>query len=83
MKLIVTDHADPSVGLFAASFVVESPFETHEIGDDCIDYFKQDIIHVFMEYATGRVTAMYDFEMEANELEHLNNANEQEPEYQP
>jgi len=82
MNIIVTDHGDPSTGIYPASYTVETPFRAHEIGEESLDYFKAYIVDTFQEFAFGRITAMYDFEIEEEDerWRSLNSIAEQGPE---
>jgi hypothetical protein len=65
MKLTVIDHADPSVGLFEASYEVETPFNdpNDSIEDeDELNTFKEMIIQAYAQFSIGRVSAFYEFE---------------------
>lgn len=85
MKLIVIDHGDESTGIFSAQYSVDAPFEDKAQDVESLDFFRDGIIALFAEFALWDVTAMYDFEIEAEDerWRSLNNANEQEPEHQP
>lgn len=63
-KLIVTDHADPSVGLLVRTFSVECPFD-HQSEQEELEFFRNAIIEAYKEFADGKVTAEYDFEYDA------------------
>ena len=62
MKLIVTDHADPSVGIFTQTWAIECPFDAESEGED-LEFFKDSIVEVFRNFAFGKVTAEYDYEL--------------------
>lgn len=62
-KLFVTDHADPSVGLFTSSYSIESPFDQSDEKED-IEWFRKAQIDIYKEYAAGKITAEYEFERE-------------------
>lgn len=61
-NLFITDHADPSVGLFSQTFTVEHPFEKDEAGKEFLEWFRQHMIGIYSEFSEGKVTAEYDFE---------------------
>ena len=71
MKLFVTDHADPSVGMFPCTWEVEVPFlvddaakKEYRRGDDSeLDYFRNDIQELYNSYCDGRCEAYYEFEI--------------------
>ena len=64
MKLLIQDHADPSVGLMPTTYEVDVPF-----GDDSdkeiLDMFKDSMLHAYSMYCFGKITLLYDFEAEA------------------
>lgn len=62
IKLYVTDHGDPSVGINLATWTVEAPANKEETQE--LEWFKGAIIEVYKEAAQGRVTACYDFEID-------------------
>jgi len=71
MKLIITDWGDPSVGIWAISYEINCPFEKPDsdvilLDDDFDDlgWFRQQQIDIYKEYAQGKLTAQYDFELE-------------------
>lgn len=63
--LYVTDHGDPSVGIFSRQWTIQSPFVRVDIsGDkDVLDYFKNQMITAYNEFSDGKITAEYDFEI--------------------
>ena len=74
MKLFVTDHADPSVGMFPCAWEVEVPFlvndaakEKYQVGDASeLDLFRNDIQELYENYCDGRCEAYYEFETKNN-----------------
>lgn len=81
-KLIVTDKGDSSVGIFPQEWIVDSPFsdnlskeEIKEASDD-LEFFRKSIIDVYKEYAQGKITADYDFEIKAMNEENQNDVTE-------
>jgi hypothetical protein len=65
-KLFITDQADPSVGAFEESFVIECPFERVNIEDEELEFFKNAMIEAYQEFAFGKIVAEYDFENTEN-----------------
>lgn len=66
MTLTIRDAGDESVGIFPASYNVECPnFEPDEKHE--MEWFRAMIITAFNEYSNGRITAMFDFEIEEME----------------
>jgi hypothetical protein len=73
MKLIVIDKGDPQVGIKEAQYEVDSPFGNPDTGElyttskEETDYFKNEIINLYKNFANGRVIALYDFEFKKME----------------
>jgi hypothetical protein len=65
MKLTVFDAGDPSIGIFATQWDIECPFDKDEASEEELTSWKQDITELYIGYCEGRLTAMYDFEIEA------------------
>lgn len=72
MKLFITDHADPSVGMFPCTWEVEVPFEVGDSGvkqyyshpkESDLVFFKEKIKEVYELYCDGRCEAYYEFEI--------------------
>lgn len=63
MKLFVTDHGDPSVGLFSQTWEVDCPFNREDLDGEGLNLFKTDIKKLYKEFANGKVTAEYEFEV--------------------
>jgi hypothetical protein len=62
-KLYITDHADPSVGMFPCTWTVEVPFRVKPTRDkEELILFKQAIIELYKDFCDGKCTAYYDFE---------------------
>lgn len=61
MKLIVIDHADPSVGIFQQTWEVDCPF-TSDSDKETLEYFRNQIALLYKEFGFGYVEAIYDFE---------------------
>ena len=64
-KLFITDHADPSVGLFSETHTIETPFEACEEDFELREWFRLEQVKIYREFAMGNVTAEYDFERAA------------------
>ena len=70
MKLYITDHADPSVGMFPCTWEVEVPFSVSDTdilqykttGNLGLDMFRDDMRRVYQDYCDGRCEAYYEFE---------------------
>lgn len=62
-KLFITDHADPSVGMFVQSWEVVCPFEYSEEENEMIEFFRNAMIEAYQEFANGKITALYDIEI--------------------
>ena len=65
VKLFITDHADPSVGLFSETHTIETPFEACEEDFELREWFRLEQVKIYREFAMGNVTAEYDFERAA------------------
>jgi hypothetical protein len=61
-NLFITDHGDESVGIFSQSFIIETQFENCEDDKEELEWFRNAQIEIYKEYASGKVTAEYDFE---------------------
>jgi len=63
MKLIIIDHADPSVGAMPMKYIIDVPFggvmELQDLKD-----FRDAQLEVYKNYAIGKVTANYDEKIE-------------------
>lgn len=69
MKLIVTDYGDQTVGIFPESWVVEAPHDGTE--EEGRELFRELILQAYSEFCEGRMTAEYDYEIEAKAKEEL------------
>ncbi len=74
MKLIITDWGDPSVGIWIISYEINCPFEKPDpdvilLDDDFndLEWFRQQQIDIYKEYAQGKLTAAYDFELQIDD----------------
>lgn len=66
MNLIISDQGDESVGIFPASYTLETPIsDTDDLGE--IEFFREQAINMYSQLAQGKVTAMYEWELEAME----------------
>lgn len=71
MKLYITDHADPSVGMFPCTWEVEVPFNVNDaairaykVGNGSeLGLFKNSIEEIYEGYCDGRCEAYYEFEI--------------------
>lgn len=68
MKLIITDHADESVGLFPTKYAIESPFDDEHPDLDDLELFRRLILEIYDKFAQGKVTAFYDYKETENSL---------------
>lgn len=72
MNIVVSDQGDESVGLFGSSYTIETPIsETDDI--DEIELFREMVIDVYSNFAHGKVTAFYQWEIDKRENEYLEN----------
>lgn len=67
MKLIVTDHGDPSVGIFPETWQVDAPHDCTE--EEGRELFRDLILQAYAEFCEGRLTAEYEYEIEAEARE--------------
>ena len=73
-KLHIHDAGDPSVGIFPTGWEVDVPIyipnsEELSYGDEeNLEFFKSKMLEIYKEFAEGRLTAMYDFELK-NDLD--------------
>ena len=72
MKLYITDHAEPSVGIFESRYDLDCPLDQNNEPEE-LDQFKKMAIGLYSEFSFGRVSAIYDFEREKRELEYEQN----------
>lgn len=61
MKLYITDKGDETVGVFGQTWTIEAPFEYEAESDDC-EWFRENILEIYKEFAFGAIVAVYDFE---------------------
>ncbi len=64
MKLFITDHADPSVGLMPSNYEIDVPFEK-DSDKEALDDFRNKVEEIYKTYSFGEITLLYDFEAEA------------------
>lgn len=80
-KLYIHDTGDPSVGIFPTGWEAEVPIyipDSHNMSEEdkeSLDFFRNQMLEVYKEFAEGKLWAMYDFESEAEkkleeEMEH-------------
>jgi len=62
MKLYITDLGDPSVGIFAMTWILDCPFEYDKEDIENMEQFRIDQLKAYSEYAQGKLVASYDFE---------------------
>ena len=63
MNLIITDHADESVGLFPESYTIGAPVSQDDDPED-IELFRKLAVETYAQFACGNVSAIYDFELD-------------------
>jgi len=68
MKLIITDHGDTTVGIFPQSWAIECPFSKEDT--EFLEDFRADMMAAYSHYCEGRITADYDFQIEADRAEY-------------
>lgn len=62
VKAYVTDHGDPSVGLFPCTWEVDCPFYKHE-DEETKEFFREHLGKLYGEFADGKVTVDFDYEI--------------------
>ena len=67
IKMVVTDHADPSVGIFQQNWELDSPWSKenkneYEITEE-LEWFREKIREIYIEFAQGEISVLYDFEI--------------------
>lgn len=84
MKLIVTDHGDPSAGIQPIDYSIEAPFsEIMPIDNEMLDQFKSSIALAFSEFTFGWVSATYVFDSNKTQEQHMQSIYKQFPEFKP
>ena len=66
LKLIITDHACPSVGLFERSYEIDCPFGSESDIEDR-KRFATEVIPAFDDFAQGKLTYYYSDEIQEHE----------------
>lgn len=75
MKMQITDHGDPSVGLFGATFEIDVPFERVDADSEMLEGFRNEIAKIFSEYGDFKANPVYDFEDEEMNKKYLEGIN--------
>jgi hypothetical protein len=70
LKLIITDHADPSVGLFERSYEIDCPFGSEADIEDR-KLFAVEARLLFADFAQGKLTSHYSDEKQEQEHEDI------------
>ncbi len=65
MKLYIYHNGDSSVGILGEELEIATPFEKDELEADDLEYFKKSMLDVYKDFSDFKLTAMYDFELEA------------------
>lgn len=63
VKLIVNDPGDPSVGIFGGYFYIDCPFMA-DIDPAEKEFFRNQVLALFSGFTDGKLTAVYDFEID-------------------
>lgn len=63
MILNITDQGDESVGILSCSFAIECPIEKWNDKEE-IEGFRKLMIDAYGQFASGKVIAIFDFEIE-------------------
>jgi hypothetical protein len=65
IKLYVTDHGDPSVGIFPETWEIQTPFSTYQpIEKQILEEFRKGILELYSDYTDCIPVATYEFEIE-------------------
>lgn len=73
IKCIIIDKGDPSVGIFETTWEVDSPWNREDIEDEDaiserdLEWFREKVKDLYSEFTQGRVSAIYDFEIDEME----------------
>lgn len=59
--LIITDEADPSVGLFSSTWEIECPFPQEE-DTETKEWFREFMVSTYKEFCEGNCVALFDYE---------------------
>lgn len=62
MKLYIREEGDMSVGIFPAVWQVDCPFEVDEQDEATLDWFKSEILKLFLEFQETKISAYYEHE---------------------
>jgi len=68
VKAYVTDHGDPSVGLFPCTWEVECPFHKDD-DEETKEFFREHLSKLYGEFAEGKITIDFDYELKGEENE--------------
>lgn len=63
VKALITDKGDLSVGIFSRYWEVECPFY-RDADDEEKEWFRKSIANVYGEFAEGRITVKFDYELQ-------------------
>ena len=66
--LIIRDHGDPSVGIFAQSWAIPCPFHKEDVEPEDLEVFREAAVLLYQEFNDLRVVAEYDFECQEPDL---------------
>ena len=64
MQLYITDHADPTCGLFPQIFYLDCPLLDTDDSEE-LEAFRTMAVDMYSEFSIGKITAVYDFEQNA------------------
>ncbi len=64
MIMFITDHGDPSVGIFPQTWTIQCPFCKVDVDEEGLDFFRKEMQKLYGEFSEGGgVTCEYDFEL--------------------
>ena len=63
MKLYITDHADPSVGINPQQWIIECPFDERNADAESFEFFRTEMIKIYLEFSDSKITAEFENEL--------------------
>jgi hypothetical protein len=69
MNLIISDQGDEAVGIFSCSYTIETPMHCNDDKDE-IEAFRALAIDLFRQFTSGRITAIFEWELKSMEAEY-------------
>ena len=69
--LLVTDHGDPSVGMFPQYWEIPIPMQDIKEDPEAAEFFRAKIIEAYEGFADGKITAYFDYEIDQEHKDEL------------